>query len=335
MEFRDEQPLDLGEMIAEETSEQQKIINDTAFKLAADLAEQRDRHLAALPPGYRFCAHNDIEFLTEDDQTSDVWVLKARQRGHDLAPGEVCDRPGRGSRTEYGWPTVKADRLTASLPTDEGDCPECGKPGARWVATPTLTVLSHATDADHDACPDVQRRRAVDKLLDPAVWESMYVDAFDDIAWRGTGRMSMGLLPPLDAPALGIITTPPATPEPEDQTSLYDRLHEMWKRVSDGGQYRPDPPPVVSPETIARHQAAADLPRAPWIAVRNPFQADPIGPSGEMIWMNWEADRAVPSPFNIDPWGSLMGRRLFRTGQFIARPDGRGGWDVAEIMVSS
>jgi len=239
MEFRDEQPLDLGEMIAEETSEQQKIINDTAFKLAADLAEQRDRHLAVLPPGYRFCAHNDIEFLTEDDQTSDVWVLKARQRGHDLAPGEVCDRPGRGSRTEYGWPTVKADRLTASLPTDEGDCPECGKPGARWVATPTLTVLSHATDADHDACPDVQRQRAWGKALESAT--SAYADLFDGMIPNGVG----------DGSALGIITTPPATPGPEDTTSLLDKLREAFNRISGDGQYRPDPPPVVSPETIA------------------------------------------------------------------------------------
>jgi hypothetical protein len=329
MEFRDERPLDLGEMIAEDVSEQQKIINDTTFKLAADIVEQRERHLAALPPGYRFCVHDDIEFLTEDDPKRDVWVLKARQHGHNLAPGQVCDRPGRGPRTEYEWPTVKVNRLTASLPTDEGDCPECGKPGARWVATPTLTVLSHATDADHDACPDVQRRRAVDKLLDPAVWESMYADAFDDIAWRGTDRMSMGLLPPLDAPALGITTTAPAAPEPEDPTSLYDRLHEMFKRVSDGGQYRPDPPPVVSQETIARHQAAAQLPRAPWIAVRSPFT------EGEWYWIASKPRQGLFDPSPVDPWGSLMGRRLFRTGQFIARPDGRGSWDVAEIMVSS
>jgi len=310
MEFRDEQPLDLGEMIAEDVSEQQKIINDTTFKLAADIVEQRERHLAALPPGYRFCVHDDIEFLTEDDPKRDAWVLKARERGHNLAPGQVCDRPGRGSRTEYGWPTVKVDRLTASLPTDEGDCPECGRPGARWVATPALTVLSHATDADHDACPDVQRRRAVDKLLDPAVWESMYVDAFDDITWRGTDRMSMGLLPPLDAPALGITTTAPAAPEPEDQTSLYDRLHETFEKVSNRDYWR-DPPPVVSPKTLDRHKAAAELPRAPWIAVRSPL-AD-----GEWFWIKRE------------------GGSLFRTGQFIARPDGRGGWDVAEIMVSS
>jgi hypothetical protein len=324
----------------DDPTEHRELVDNTVREHARWVVAKQEEMLRALPVGWRLCLHGGLMVRTEpdDDIMSDRIKFKMSQKYHTLKPGEVCNHP---DRTEYGPkpavmpPTLTVNRLTASLSTDEGDCPECGKPGARWVATPALTVLSHATDADHDACPDVQRQRAVDKLLDPAVWESMYADAFDDIAWRGTDRTSMGLLPPLDAPALGIITTPPAATEPEDATSLYDKLHEMFKRFNESGQYRPDPPPVVSPETIARHQAAAELPRAPWIAVRNPFQADPIGPSGEMIWMNWEADRAIPSPFNIDPWGSLMGRRLFRTGQFIARPDGRGGWDVAEIMVSS
>jgi hypothetical protein len=185
------------------------------------------------------------------------------------------------------------------------------------VDTGGITVISHATAVDHEACLNVQRRRAWGKMLESAT--SVYAGIFEDAVMRGT--------PPDDAPPLGIFTTAPAAPEPEDTTSLYDKLREMFKRVSENDQYRPDPPPVVSPETLTRHQAAAELPRPPWIAVRSPFA------SGEWFWIKREGGSG-PGYF-AGSLGSIEGRSLFRTGQFIARSDERGGWDVAEIMVTS
>jgi hypothetical protein len=226
-------------------------------------------------------------------------------------------------------PKITAKRLTGSTPIHEGNCPVCGKPGARWVYIVGIVVISHTTDADHDACPDVRRQRAVDKLLNPAMWDALCAEEFDKIAYRGVG----------EAPALGIIDNSAmavsTTAEPEDPTSLYDKLREVFNKVNEGWG-RPAPPPIVSPETLARHQAAADLPRAEWIAVGNPFQTDPIGPNDKWMWINWRAAEATPEPFRVDPFGSLMGRSLFRTGQFLARPNAKGdGFDIAEIMVTS
>lgn len=108
--------------------------------------------------------------------------------------------------------------------------------------------------------------------------------------------------------------------EPGD---LYRNLVAAYEKLTEHQAYPPEPPRVATPAQKAAHEAAQDLPRARWIVVGD-------------IWMDTKvADRPRSMPPQ-DAFGSLLGRRLLRTGRFTARPTTvgePGGFDVGEYMV--
>lgn len=290
--------------------EYRRCLDEAMFKLATDIADQRDQHLATLRAGHRFCAHGNLDFATEEDPTGDRITVRARQRGHTLKPGEVCDFP---DRTEYGPPKseITVNRLTTRRPIESGDCPSCGKPGARWIisAVGEPAVFAHATDADHVACPNVRDQLLLQWYLKPEAWEQAYAEVFDRYAIGSSG-----------AP-FGITVPPDVLDDPKPDP--LDSIKEMYRKLMDTPGHG-DGPQVVPPEMVERARVAADLPPAPYIVVRW---------CGRIL-SEWLKPDPVANVSRVDPMGSLWGRQLFRTGEYLARPNPEavGGFDIAEIM---
>lgn len=269
------------------TDDYRMVIDNGVRALAEGAAADRDELLYALPVGWRLCLHDDLRVQTEPD--ADLASDRVRFKvSQRYHTLQLGEVCDYPNRTEYGpKPALTAEDLEPLRRAVEARNAELDAKITAHRLTGSTAREVAATYAD-----------SFDRLLDRATWDAVP----------------------------GIFAAAPAAPEP-DAMSLHDKLREMFKRVSGDGQYRPDPPPIVAPETLRRHREAAELPRAPWIAVRSPFA------EGEWLWIKREGGHG---PFYFaGALGDIEGRSLFRTGQFIARPDERGGWDVAEVMVTS
>jgi hypothetical protein len=314
-------------------------------KLLAKLNAQREAALAALPAGARLCVH-DAPVTSSDgfDFRSPTVKYTVRQRAHTLMPGEQCGYAGTRAEytpeTEPGLcagcgiqpcedgrcaclqmvdpaPTITANVFKAHLPVAEGPCPDCGKPAA-YAETPYIRVHHDANfqldQAAEDACPAVIEARAA-AAATAASFDKIIFDALDSYVD--------------DAAAMpGIFSTAQAqwaAGDDEPPEALYDKLREMFKRVS-----TPPPRPPVSPDTVRRSQEAAGMPRAPWIAIKASLDE----PDATAFWMQPEpAADAYAVNAGIAP--TLWGVPLYRTGTYLARPVAGGGWDVAEVVVTS
>lgn len=341
-----------------------KYVEGAVAKLAADQTQRIEDMLAALPAGMRLCVHDGIRLRTEDFNFDhgDTVKFTASQRGHVLGPDEQCDL--QGTRTEYGprsdkaerlnqktldqlramspdrccqagrvnypdacpWhgeqsaPTITANVLKAHLPVAEGPCPDCGKPAA-YAETPHVRVHHdeqfQLDQAAEDACPAVIEARAA-AAATAASFDKIIFDALDSHVDDAAAMMGMP----------GIFSTAQAqwaAGDDEPPEALYDRLHEMFKRIG-----TPPPRPPVSPDTVRRSQEAAGMPRAPWIAIKASLDE----PDATAFWMQPEpAADAYAVNAGIAP--ALWGVPLYRTGTYLARPVAEGGgWDVAEVMVT-
>jgi hypothetical protein len=317
-------------------------------KLLGKVVAQREAALAALPVGARLCVHDDPVTSSEGfDFRSDIVKYTVRQRAHTLMSGEQCGYAG--TRTEYGprsdkaerlnqktldqlramspdrccqagrvsypdvcpWhgeqsaPTITANVLTAHLPLAGGPCPECGKPARYNLAA---DAILHDDANDHAACSHTvlgtEASERYTKMLD--------------------GLLAL----PFEPPVPGIFSTAQAqwaASDDEPPEALYDKLHEMFKRVS-----TPPPRPPVSPDTVRRSQEAAGMPRAPWIAIKASLDE----PDVTAFWMQPEP-AAETYAVNAGIAPALWGVPLYRTGTYLARPAAEGGgWDVAEVMVT-
>jgi hypothetical protein len=330
-------------------------------KLLGKIVTQREAVLAALPVGARLCVHDEPVTSSEGfDFRSEVVKYTVRQRAHTLTSGEQCGYAG--TRAEYtpkpagpgpcagcgiqpcedgqcACPkaadpesTITANVLKARLPVADGLCPDCGKPAA-YAETPYIRVHHDANfqldEAVHDACPAVITAREAAASI-AASFDRTIFDAIDSYVGEMAELTGVpaALLAPADGQTPGVTTTAQtqwAAGDDEPPEALYDRLHEMFKRVS-----TPPPRPPVSPDTVRRSQEAAGMPRAPWIAIKASLDE----PDATAFWMQPEpAADAYAVNAGIAP--ALWGVPLYRTGTYLARPVAEGGgWDVAEVMVT-
>lgn len=117
---------------------------------------------------------------------------------------------------------ITAHQATARQPLTEGPCPECGEPATYSTLGSGSIVVLHADAADHQACPLViEATAAAEQML----------------------RTYRDLMPPGDAPALGIITRagdPAIADDTEDPRSLYERIRDAYHKVASAPEaYRP------------------------------------------------------------------------------------------------
>jgi hypothetical protein len=108
---------------------------------------------------------------------------------------------------------------------------------------------------------------------------------------------------------------------------LLAQVTEMYRALVREPGYGDETPPV-SPAKAAAHKRAveSDMPLTRWLAPR--LRGRLTGSDG---WLDREARGGPPDWREVDPYGSLFGRRLLRTGEYLARPAGT-GFDIAEIV---
>lgn len=153
--------------LLDEPMEYHNAIQRTVREVAARQRDAIEAELMALPPGYRLCMHDDPTALCEPPATfsaSDTYTLRVRQRGHTLAPGEMCRFQGVGTRTEYGWPAgaivqrlSPCGRLDDCRVIEAADgtrywfrahgCPVAELPPRRWSELDELAAQAHAPAA--------------------------------------------------------------------------------------------------------------------------------------------------------------------------------------------
>jgi hypothetical protein len=94
----------------------------------------------------------------------------------------------------------------------------------------------------------------------------------------------------------------PAAPiTPESLAKLLNSLPERWST----------PPTPVHPDRLAKHRAQGGVPMTRWVVIHSvdmpPYRLDR------------EAHQQVA---DVDPFGSMLGHQLWRTGEYVTRHEG-------------
>lgn len=208
-------------------------------------------------------------------------------------------------------PEITVKRFTAWAQFQRAVCPTCGRPA---LLNSDLEIVGHEQVAHDDLCPEILRRRKiVDELVDSFTAAALYEGptvVYTAAPHRWNAMMT--------APPEALTDAGP---------DLLAQITEMYRTLADR-EYGLDSAPPVSPALAAAHKRAieSDLPLTRWLAPRLRGRL-----TGGDRWLDREARGGPPDWREVDPFGSLFGWRLLRTGEYLARPAGT-GFDIAEIV---
>jgi hypothetical protein len=222
-------------------------------------------------------------------------------------------KTGADAVTEHEHPPeITARRFTAWMDVTKADCPTCGRPA--YLRHGAEELVGHEDAAHDDLCPEIIRRR---KILDDVIESYAVATVYEGptVVHTAARRWS------------GLVTVPPEALE-DVEPDLRSQIVATYEALVNRRECGPDPAPSASPAKAAAHKHAVEsgIPLTRWLAPR--LRGRLTGSDG---WLDREARGGPPDWREVDPFGSLFGRSLLRTGEYLVRPAGT-GFDIAEIV---